>query len=231
MLIKLCYLLVPCYPKEGIQLRSERESGNAHVRWNCVYFRKFENCSYTITCLIFDCQGMIINQNKTSSKLSQPIINHAGHVCIQPMNTSESCVSMSSFLEISKITITYFLIEYIKSSVYSMQYECTAEIYIYLYWYVPSYSRIRTCAAIQSLLSILVLVFHPWLWPSMSWQRVCLEFNGPYHGTTSYSKYPKGRDISFTTHKIGVFCRSRLSIMVFQSTLGQIFQSIMESSM
>ena len=63
-----------------------------------------------------------------------------------------------------------------------------------------SLSILPSCQASSSSCSL-----HPWVWPSKPWQRVHLDFAGPFQGcmflvgVDAYSKWPEVRVMSVTT--------------------------------
>ena len=64
----------------------------------------------------------------------------------------------------------------------------------------------KTCQSCQALKGLPpVAPLHPWIWPSKSWQRVHLNFAGPFQGVMflvcvdAFSKWPEVRVMSTTT--------------------------------
>ena len=61
----------------------------------------------------------------------------------------------------------------------------------------------QSCQAVKRAPPVAPL--HPWVWPSKPWQRVHLDFAGPFQGTMflvavdAYSKWPEVRIMSTTT--------------------------------
>ena len=64
----------------------------------------------------------------------------------------------------------------------------------------------KSCQSCQSVKgNPPVVPLHPWVWPSRPWQRLHLDFAGPFQGSMflvcvdAYSKWPEVRVMSTTT--------------------------------